>query len=228
MTSPKLDPRSALLTSTAVAVSSSFSGTSAGRQLSVNPAPLNFGEVVVGTTETLSVKVVNLGSASITVSSIASSQASYTVKYPTVPVTLSPSQSLVIQVTFKPGAIGFAPGEIAINGGTAYLKVSGTGQSSKTLQATPASIVFGSVPGGSSATSNVAITNGRNTSVTITTADTTGSGFSVEGLSLPLTLTPGQSFTFKFEPGAGADSLMLTKKLNLLAPPLAKSLPQAN
>jgi hypothetical protein len=66
------------------------------------------------------------------------------------------------------------------------------------LYATPASIVL-SVPDGSSASSSVAITNGRSTSATIASVDIIGAGFSVEGLSLPLTLTPGQSFTFNIE-----------------------------
>jgi len=179
------------------AVSIFLSGTAAATQPKVIPDVLNFGQVVVGTTETLSVKVFNSGSTSATVSSIASSQASYTVTRPQLPVTLAAGQSFMIQVVFKPVAIGSTPAQIAINGGAAGIIINGIGQSSKALYATPDSITFGSVPAGGSATSNVAITNGRSSSVTIANAVTAGSEFSAQGLSLPLTLTPGQSFTFK-------------------------------
>jgi hypothetical protein len=40
------------------------------------------------------------------------------------------------------------------------------------------------------------LTNSGGSSVTVSQANVSGSGFSVTGLSLPLTLTPGQSFTF--------------------------------
>jgi len=197
MTFPHLAKRSALFALTVAAVAVFFSGAAAS-QVKADPGVLHFGSVVVGTTETLAASVVNSGPAGVKVSSITSTSASYTVQYPALPVALSQGGSVAIKVAFKPGAIGSASGEIAINGGSASLKVSGSGESSKTVYATPGSIGFGSVPAGSSATSLVRITNARNLPVTIAKENLNGSsGFSVEGLSLPLTLTPGQTFTFK-------------------------------
>jgi hypothetical protein len=42
----------------------------------------------------------------------------------------------------------------------------------------------------------VTLTNAKNGTITVNSDAVTGTGFAVEGLSLPLTLTPGQSFTF--------------------------------
>jgi len=180
-----------------VAVSISLAGIAVGSQLTVSPGVLNFGEVVVGRTETLPAKVVNTGSRSLTVSSITSSQPRYTVKHTALPVKLAPGGSMVIYVAFKPGATGWVSGKIAINVGSASLKVSGAGQSSRALYTIPASIVFGNVPAGSSVSSSVVIRNGRDSPVTIAKEVTNHSEFSVDGLPLPLTLTPGQSFSFK-------------------------------
>jgi len=64
------------------------------------------------------------------------------------------------------------------------------------LQPTPSSISFGSVQVGNSTTQSETLTNSGNSSVSITQAILSGAAFSVSGLNLPLTLIPGQSFTF--------------------------------
>jgi hypothetical protein len=52
------------------------------------------------------------------------------------------------------------------------------------------------------------LTNSGGANVTITQAKVSGTGFSTTGLNLPMTLTPGQSFTFgaKFTPTSGGDA----------------------
>ncbi len=82
-----------------------------------------------------------------------------------------------------------------------------------TLSASPASMSFGSVVVGSSATQNVTVTAGTS-SVTISQAAASTS-YSVSGLTLPTTLAAGQSATFqvKFTPattGSQTGSLTLT------------------
>jgi hypothetical protein len=67
--------------------------------------------------------------------------------------------------------------------------------SQKKLVANPASISFGSVQVSSVKTSTETLTNSANSKLTISQATVTGAGFGFTGLSLPLTLTPGQSFT---------------------------------
>jgi len=67
------------------------------------------------------------------------------------------------------------------------------------LRATPASLTFGSVQAGESAKLPIALTNTGTSSVSISESQLRGAGFSVVGLSSPLTLEAGQSFTFSIE-----------------------------
>ncbi len=63
------------------------------------------------------------------------------------------------------------------------------------LTANPTSLGFGNVPVGGSATLTETLTNTGLADVTIYNNTTTGTGFTLTGLTLPLTLTPGQSYT---------------------------------
>ena len=64
------------------------------------------------------------------------------------------------------------------------------------LSATPTSISFGNVTVGNSSNQSVTLTNTGTGSVTVSQATVAGAGFSISGLSLPLTLTAGQSANF--------------------------------
>jgi hypothetical protein len=68
--------------------------------------------------------------------------------------------------------------------------------SSGTLSVSPAAVSFGNVPVGSTSNQSLSVTNSGSVSVTISQASATGAGFSIGGASLPLTLSPGNSFTF--------------------------------
>jgi hypothetical protein len=77
------------------------------------------------------------------------------------------------------------------------------------LSATPSSISFGSVLMGQTQSQTATLTNSGGTNVTITQATVSGTGFSVRGLSLPLTLSAGQTTTVSVNftpPSSGAQS----------------------
>lgn len=61
------------------------------------------------------------------------------------------------------------------------------------LSASPSAISFGSVLVGGSATRSVSLTNTGSSAVTITSATTTGTGFTLAGVSFPFTLVAGAS-----------------------------------
>jgi Abnormal spindle-like microcephaly-assoc'd, ASPM-SPD-2-Hydin len=87
--------------------------------------------------------------------------------------------------------------------------ISGTGVASiLQLSASPASLSFGSLTTGTSATQSVTISNTGNSSVSISQVSASGAGFSTSGIALPLSLAAGQStsFSVSFAP-ASAGSL---------------------
>lgn len=174
------------LQSSAVAVS----------QLTFDPGDLQFGEIVIGSAQTLSVSMSNSGSTNFTVSSITLNATGYTVQQLTLPLTLVPGQNVNFTVMFSPGTSGMASGNIAFNSNAAYLSVLGWGASSKSLTANPPALEFGNVEIPNSTTLPVTLTNNRSNSITISQESTSGTGYSISGLSLPLTLAPGGSFTF--------------------------------
>ena len=84
-----------------------------------------------------------------------------------------------------------------------------------TLVANPTSLAFGSVQVGSSTSLSETLTNSGGTSLTISAAAASGAGFSLSGLTVPLTLNAGQStsFTVRFSPttsGAASGNVSIT------------------
>jgi hypothetical protein len=73
------------------------------------------------------------------------------------------------------------------------------------LAGNPGSLSFGSVQVGNNQTLTAAITNTGGSSVTLSQATATGSGFNLSGLNLPMTLAAGESVTFSvmFTPLSG-------------------------
>lgn len=162
--------------------------------LSFSPSSLRFGDVVVGQSESLPIDLTNRSTSSVSISTLSAS-AGYSVSSPSLPRTLGAGKSLALTVTFSPTASMSNPGTLLINGKTA-IDLHGAGTSNKTVVPTPPSISFGNIQTGSTAVSRVTVTNNKSGNTTISSTVIKGTGFSVQGLSLPLTLTPGQSFTF--------------------------------
>jgi hypothetical protein len=85
------------------------------------------------------------------------------------------------------------------------------------LVAAPASIDFGRVQVGQSKTQFETLTNNATNGLTVYSSTMTGAGFTVSGLTLPLTIAAGQSYTFSltFTPqtsGAASGSLGLSSR----------------
>jgi hypothetical protein len=167
-------------------------------QLTASPASLGFGWVIVGQTETLMISLTNNGQASVTVSAIAVSNPQFTVSNPGLPLVLAAGQSVDLNVSFTATA-GLTVGTIQFSSNAAnatfVLDVRGGGTSSVSLIASPSTVPFGSVAIGASSTVPVVLKNDRPFNLTLQSASTTGSGFSVSGASFPLTLNSGQSVT---------------------------------
>jgi Abnormal spindle-like microcephaly-assoc'd, ASPM-SPD-2-Hydin len=167
----------------------------ASTALTFSPPILRFGEVVLGQIESLPLTVINSGSANFNISTISASGTGFSVSRPALPLSLAPGKSFILTVAFGPTASGSDNGSIVFNG-SPLLTLRGSATTAKSLIPNPSSVYFGNVQAGNTSKVFVTLSNAKNGNITISNYATKGTGFSVEGLPLPLTLTPGQSFTF--------------------------------
>jgi len=111
---------------------------------------------------------------------------------------LAAGQSLTLSVGFTANSTGAASGALSLSSNATdsslSVALSGTGASSGYLTPSPASLNFGSLAVGSSKTQSVTVTNTGGSSVGITQAAVSGTGFTMSGFS-PQTLAAGQSLT---------------------------------
>jgi hypothetical protein len=165
----------------------------------------SFGNVVVGSTASQSETMTNHGSQSLTITQLQSG-APFAVTGVTVPVTIPPGQSLTFTVQFSPTTTGLFNGIVTLtlsSGRQVSDSVSGTGITLN-LTLTPASLNFGNTVIDESSALSVLVTNTGTAAVTISSDSITGAGFTLEDLSLPVTLNPNQttSFSVNFDPNA--------------------------
>ena len=95
------------------------------------------------------------------------------------------------------------------------------------LTASPTTATFPNVATGSSSSQTITLQNGGTANVTITSASVSGAGFTTSGLTMPLTIAPGQSSTFNvvFTPsGNGSVTGSLALASNAPSSPLTLTL----
>jgi hypothetical protein len=174
------------------------SPSSSPGQLTPAPTSITFGNVQVGTRQTQTDTLTNTGGSNITVTQASVSGSGYSITGLTLPLTLAAGQSATVSVIFAPATSGSATGNLSVvsDSGTAVITLSGTGVAAGDLTTSPTSFGFGNVMVGDTSTQTETLKNTGGTSLTITAATITGSGFSYAGLSLPITLSPNQASTF--------------------------------
>ncbi len=186
---------------------SSSGGTQAGA-LTAAASSLDFGNVPVNGSKTLTVSATNSGSTTLTVSKISIAGPGFSLSGATTPTTLTAGQSATVTVKFAPTAAGAVSGSITIastaSDPSVTVALSGTGTStSAQLAASPGSLDVGSVVVGTSgsASGSLSATGGT---VTVTAAAANNSQFTISGLSLPATIASGQTvpYTVTFSPQA--------------------------
>ena len=176
----------------------SGSGVS-GSEIGATPTSVPFGNVMVGSSKTSAASVINTGTAGVTISGAALSNAAYAVSGLNPPVTLTAGQSLTFNVVFTPVSAGATSGNLAISSdagnGQLNVALSGSGMSPGQLALTPSSFDFGNVQTGTSASKNGTLT-AAGSAVTLSSASSTSPEFVLSGVTFPLTLADGQSIPF--------------------------------
>lgn len=194
-------------------------GNSLPGDLVASPASVVFGNVQVGTSQTLSDTLSNTGGTTLNITQATVTGAGYSISGLNVPVSLAPGQTATVNIILTPLAAGSASGNLEITDDASNtpleIALSGTAVTAGSLITTPTSVNFGSVQIGGQQSETETLTNSGGEDLTITQATVTGSGFSFTGLSLPLTLAPNQIITFGvvFTPtvsGAGNGTLSLS------------------
>jgi hypothetical protein len=190
-----------------------------GGQLSPSPSPVAFTDTKVGGSQTTTVSLANSGGMDLTITQATLSGAGFSMGNLALPLTVQAGKASSATLTFAPPGAGNFNGSVTFavtsnqQNSTVVLNLSGTGVVSGTLSPSPSSFAFGSVQTNTTSSKSETLTNAGTASLTITQVTPSGAGFSVSGLSLPVTLTANQTVTFStvFAPtSAGAVTGALT------------------
>ena len=171
--------------------------TATGVSIEISPNAVSFGNLAVGQSATKTVTVTNSGAEMLTVSGISVAGTGFTASGPKLPISLGAGQSASISAVFKPTAGVADTGTITIasnaDGSPSLIALSGSGTTAAALGATPSSVAFGSVAVGSTATETVHLENTGSEAATISKMAFSGTGVSVSGLTVPMSLASGQT-----------------------------------
>ena len=149
----------------------------------------------------MSLALTNAGtSAAVQISQVNASGPGFTVTGVTLPVNLEVGQSVTLSVDFKPTSAGSTSGNVSIastaTSSNISVGLSGAGLASGQLAVSPASVNFSSVTIGGSQNQTGTLTAGSS-SITVSSASWNGTGFSLGGISFPVTIPAGQSVPFR-------------------------------
>jgi hypothetical protein len=184
---------------TPLSIALAGTGVAAGG-LTESPASFTFGNVQVGLSQSQNETLNNVSAQSVTISQVTFTGTGFSATGLTLPLTLAPNQSTTFAVVFTPTTVGAANGTLAItaSGSSTALDfaLSGIGVAPATLTASPASLTFTNIQVGQTSSQTETLQNTGGENATISAATITGTGFSISGITTPLTLTPGQSSSF--------------------------------
>src|SRR5271170_1065423 len=210
-----------------------INATATSSTLAATPSSVGFGNVVVGSDTTQTIRLQNIGTSQVTISNITPSVSSIAISGFTLPVKLAPGTSATLTAAYKPTAAGSVAAKITVAsnavGSPTIVDLSATAAAAS-VQLTPSasSLSFGSVTLGSSGASQVMVKSTGNTNASISKVTITGTGFALATSAANVILDPSQSqsYTANFDPkAAGSASGTLTITSNAANSPI--NIPQS-
>jgi chitobiase/beta-hexosaminidase-like protein/ASPM-SPD-2-Hydin domain-containing protein len=140
---------------------------------SISPASLSFGDVSVGGSASQAITLTSSGAAPLTVSSATISGSGFSSSGTSFPQTLSPGQSMVLNIKFAPTSTVASNGQIviltnAVNQSTVDVALSGQGQTGGAISVGPSS-------------ATVSVNGNQQFTATVTGLTNTGVNWSVSG-----------------------------------------------
>ena len=174
-------------------------------QINVNPTSLNFGSVPVGLTSTMSLKITNQGTGTLTVTSLSLPNGAFTlVSLPAVPFNVT-AAGQILTVRFAPTAAGVQSSGFSIGSNASATPVAvtltGTGVG-PAISVSPSSLSFGNVTTGQTPTLNLTISNTGGGTLTVSSLSSLSAPFSlVAPPSTPFNVpSGGTTLTVRFAP----------------------------
>lgn len=201
------------ITSNATPAQTSVSMTGTGVQsgITATPSSAPFANVIVGTPNSQTIKLQNAGTAGISITTAAVSGTGFSTTGLSTPLALAGGASTTFNVVYSPASPGSVTGSLVLTGNMSNspLTIPLTGSAvapSKLLNPSATSLTFSNVAVGSNSTQNVTLTNGGNSSVTISTVTETGAGFVASGVAANQVVGVGQTanLTVTFTPSSGS------------------------
>jgi hypothetical protein len=158
-----------------------------------SPASLVFDNVSVGGSSTLPVVLTNTRTYAVTLTAEQTTGSAFSVSGAKFPLTLQSGKKVSLNVTFKPAVQGLTGGSSFFDGPNLDIPLqgTGTGAAKRELTVTPATLNFGNVAVGGTATLAASL-NATGGSVTISSASSSSSQFAVRDANFPLTVPAGQ------------------------------------
>jgi hypothetical protein len=183
---------------------SSVTGTSAqAGPLAASPSLVVFGSVPVGQSASAIISVTNSGSAAVQITQVSVTGQTYSVGgVGDLPVTIGAGSTYQFNVEFWPQSAGTEAAQLKIVSNAAsnamVIGLNGVGMSNPSLSPGTNAIAFGNVALNAVATQSITLSNGS-VPVSISAATVVGSGFSLAGSSLPVSLNAGQATTLDLQ-----------------------------
>ncbi len=172
------------------------------------PSAIDFGNISVGTPQSNPVVLSNSdnNTTNINLSQIVVTGTGFSLSSPpTLPAAIAPGQTLTLQVTFDPASGGDATGNLAITSDATNpnlsIPLSGSAVAAGQLLASPATLSFGSVAPGNTASLTGTLTAGSS-DIVVNSVTVNGSPYSFSGPVFPTTVSAGSSlpYTITFAP----------------------------
>lgn len=180
-------------------------------EITVAPTNLDYGDVEINTSSDLTVAVTNDGTADLNVSSLTSTNGTFTVESPTAPVTITAGNSEVVTVRFSPTAVGAQSGDLEIASDDAdeplvIVSLDGNGveppPNEPDISVSPTSLDFGTITTGTSADLLLTVSNVGAVDLNVSSVTTDNGVFTLESPTAPFVVTAGGSedVTIRFSP----------------------------
>jgi len=199
----------------------SLTGNGLAPVIDVTPTSLSFGNVKVGQNRDLQITARNTGDALLTISSITSSNAQFSVISPASPFNIAAGGNAVVNLRFAPTSAGARAGTLSINSNDPSrarvdVVLTGTGLA-PIVEVTPQSLIFGNVATGENLIMKLAVRNTGNAPLNISSITSSDPQFTISLPTTTFTLPAGGSINInvRFAPtSAGAKTGTLSINSN--------------